>query len=333
LATLFINDFYYGVMVIVERIDEKFMKSRFGVSDINLYKSQGGFYLNYWGSTPKPYQDFTMSEFDNSPINPLSQYKGDGDWSDFVLLTTVLNSTSMAIPYLQQQFNQEAFIRASAVSLAMDNFDCYYGDGNNYMLANTGSEAYPKWEWVSFDFDSAFTSPYGLAAFFGMTPAQLEALIESGVTGLGGIQFADYIFNPNPYLVIDKPARPLANAIYAQDGMNDTFTNIYTDLWQRFIFNKPGTVQARRTAYYNLIRPFIYRDRMYTMPVLFESAPTYAVDFELAYNTSTPQWMNEKFSAMGSLFVANGHGTCDALGKCTCKQHYSGPTCQTYKKN
>jgi hypothetical protein len=328
IATLFVNDFFYGVYVLHERFDKDFVKARFGVDDTNLYQLGGSYYGSYLGPIPKPYQEFNTPVFDKLPIPQIVQQEGSGNWADFVTMVTVLNHADTAVPFVQNYFDYRHFIRASTVDLATDNFDSYYGTGNNYLWVNSGTFENPSWTQMPIDFDNAFKSPYGIAAFLGMTPDQLQALLNSGVTQLGSFDLLAYTLAPNPYIVINRPGRPVANAVYGINGTTDYFTGAMTDLIQRLIFKTPGRLIARRQAFYDLTKTMVHRDKMMTLPGF--GGPAGAVAFESAFNGSTLSWMKGKYSFLGSMFVANGHGTCDINAVCTCNAHYSGPTCQTY---
>jgi hypothetical protein len=328
LATLFVNGWYYGVMMMHEKLDDKFMKSRFNVDDTNMYQLGATFYGDYWGSVSTPYQEFAPAVFDDIPIPGITQEEGTGVWDDLTMLVTVLNSTHQARPYLEKYFDREQFLRTTAIDFATDNFDSYYGTGNNYMWVNTGGFDNPHWIHFGIDFDNAFKSPYSIAGYLGMTPAQLETLLLSGVTHVGGFDLAAYALNPNPYVINNRPGRPVANGVYLTPGTNETFTRIMTDLIRRLIFDRPGTLQARRQAYYDISRSMLYRDKMFTLPGFGMAAGP--ATLESAFHNSTLAWMNKKYSFLGSLFVAGGHGQCDALANCVCDPNYSGPTCQTY---
>jgi hypothetical protein len=329
LATLFVNGWFYGLMLMHERIDENFMESRFDIDDTegNMYQ-MGGTYGQYLGSVSGPYQDLhTTGIFDNLPVPFIDQEEGNGEWYDLTMLFTVINSSTAAEPYFQQYFDNEHFIRYTAIDFATDNVDSYYGTGNNFMLINRGGFDNPAWLQFGVDFDSALQSPYTIADFLGISRQALIDMLNAGVTTYLGLDLLSYTLAPNPYIVNDRNNRPIANTVYSTPGANDTFTRIMTDLIQRVIFDKPGTLQARRQAYYDLSRSMVYRDKMFALPGY--SMNVGPASFENGF-TNTTEWLEQKYAYLGSLFVANGHGTCDAMANCVCNPHYSGPTCQTY---
>jgi len=306
------------------------MKSRFGADAAdgsNLYQLGGTYYGTFLGATPTPYKNFNTPVFDKLPIAQIVQQSGNGDWSDLVMMAAMLNHADTAVPFVQKYFDYHHFIRYTTVDFAVDNFDCYYGTGNNYMWANSGNFENPQWTQMPIDYDNGFKSPYGIAAYLGMTPDQLQALLNSGVTQLGGFDLLAYTLAPNPYIVINRPGRPVANAVYGINGTTDYFTTAMTDLVQRLIFNNPGRLLARRQAFYDLTTTMVHRDRMMSFPGFGPGGPA---AYDSAFSGSTLTWLKGKYSFLGSMFIAKGHGTCDINATCTCNAHYSGPTCQTY---
>jgi len=325
LAVLFINDMYYGTMVLVERLDDAFVKSRYNTEQANLYELGQGFYFQYLGSINNPYLNYTRVIFDNIPMVAMNQDMGTGDWSDVTMFTTVLTSPTLYTDYLQQYFPINNWLRTIAIDVTTNNFDTYLGTGNNFIMINKNNQpnAAPSWEWVGYDFDGAMHSPEGnIAPFLGISNQELYDLVVAGVTDFGGWDISGLVPNPNPYIVINHPARPLAQAVFSFPGANETFTEFMTDLVTRLVVRAPGTLAARRQAFHDLIYNYTVMDNMAGVDLggLYE--------FNDYYNNQTLGWFQQRFALLSNMFITNGRGNCDWNGVCTCNAGWTGaPSC------
>lgn len=329
MAQLFINDVFYGVVSLEEKIDDGFMKSRWGIEDeklgTNLYKLTP-YVFEYLGNTTEPYQNLVKAVFDLYPANLISQEEGDGNWNDLLSLVLALNGTSTAFtPYLNQHYDLATYFRAVTLECALRNADAYLGTGNNHQMVDIAGGEDIMWQFVAFDFDLAMVSLEDVfARLFRMTTAQLKALIAAGVTSIAGYDLTAYILNPNPYVAVAHKDKPLANAIFAMPGSNASFTAALKEFTNRIILSKPGESEVRRQAFYELARPIVARDKMYTA-----SAGANLAGFDTA-NLATKAWIVERWGQMVSMFYADNHGTCDQFGNCVCFEGYYGAACESY---
>lgn len=78
-------------------------------------------------------------------------------------------------------------------------------------------------QYVGIDYDVAMTvAEEVFAPLFGMTAAQLKAILDSGVTVLYGVDLRAYIMYDNPYEAINYCNKPLMRA-FDYPGANETY--------------------------------------------------------------------------------------------------------------
>jgi len=133
--------------------------------------------------------------------------------------------------------------------------------------------------------------------------------------------------NKNPYLAIQRKDKALSVAALRVPGFNDTFTQVYKDFVQSVIINNPGRTEEIRQAHQDLVRPIVAQDRMYTISNTGSGASVATFD---AVGLSSKAWIKDRWAYLASLFYANGHGTCNELGQCTCFDGYFGPSCNDF---
>jgi spore coat protein H len=146
---------FWGVYTMIERVDLKFLASRFGNDNRhgNLYKAshaqRGPMDLTYYGPsiTDYPTQNgqYAYGKMTNEEEN---------DYSDIIQLAYVIDGASYDTPEdfavaLEGVFNVDAFLRYMAVMVAVSSWDYYPYTGNNfYLYHNPGTG---KFEWIPWD--------------------------------------------------------------------------------------------------------------------------------------------------------------------------------------
>eukprot|EP00026_Physarum_polycephalum_P002972 Phypoly_transcript_02981.p1 GENE.Phypoly_transcript_02981~~Phypoly_transcript_02981.p1 ORF type:complete len:624 (+),score=125.97 Phypoly_transcript_02981:660-2531(+) len=327
LAELWINDVYYGLEAIEEKLDDNWMKSRWSEDDTNLYKL-GPYIMQSFGPDPAPYANYSVSIYDGQPQLAIEQQQGDGDFSDFAALVTAFNSSQADLnTFIANHFNLPVFMRAMVLETATMNADGYTGTGNNFMFYNQVelTKGGPWWDYIGIDYDVAMTILEDVfAPLFGLTGAQLKAILDSGVTNFYGVDLRAYIMYDNPYEAINYAhAKPLMRAFNAP-GANETFTQALHDFVNLIIIQNPGVTERYRKAYYDLTRPFVARDKMFTI------ATGSGLDLFDSKSASSQQFVSSRWAYLASLIYANGHGQCDSNGVCVCNPGYFGATCDTF---
>jgi PKD repeat protein len=217
---------YFGVYTMVERVDRKFLANRFGQDNADgaLYKAshaqRGPMDLAYYGDDITSYPR-TNGEY----AYGLMSDPEDHDYSDLLELIKVIDGTQYAsseefAAALEQVMNVDSFLRSSAVTAALANWDSYPQTGNNYYLYhNPGTGLF---EWIPWDLTWGDSIQYPLFERTEPTVAQFAPL-------------HDMVFQVPRYRIIFAA---------------------YLDLLVREFFN--GTnIRALSERYHNLIAPYL----------------------------------------------------------------------------
>lgn len=149
-AKLYINGNYWGLYLMVERVNKTFCKDRFGNKNGNLFKGDGTSAscanLKYHGVMSSYYNCYELKT--NTTAN---------DWSDLVNLTYQINMTTAAQFYdsVNAVLNSNSFISAWAACNLFSDFDSYSFrfQHNYYIYHNTATN---KFEWITWDVSTAF---------------------------------------------------------------------------------------------------------------------------------------------------------------------------------
>lgn len=228
-AKLYLNGTYWGLYLMVERIDKTFLEDRFGNKNGNLWKGDGPgaacANLEYHGTLQSYYNCYELKT--NEIVN---------DWSALVDLTDQINNTSDLEfrDSLEAVMNTNSFIKSWAAYNLFCDFDSYpYRYTHNYYTyQNTFTD---KFEWIVWDVSTAF----GLD--IPMTIAQVE---NTSVE----------------YISPTTTDRPLANRMLANSIYRDTYLQ-YICSYANNEFNAIN-LDPKIDAYYNLIKSDVYTDPM-----------------------------------------------------------------------
>lgn len=149
-AKLYINGTYWGLYLMVERVDKNFVKNRVGNKQGNLFKGDGNnascATLQYHGTMSSYYNCYTLKT--NTSAN---------DWSDLVNLTYEIYATD-SIEFkdsIETLLNTPSFIGAWAACNLFVDFDSYAFrfPHNYYLYHNTASN---KFDWITWDVSTVF---------------------------------------------------------------------------------------------------------------------------------------------------------------------------------
>lgn len=151
-VNLYINDFFYGVYINVEHVDEEFVDLRFGTEAGNLYKCLWPADMNYISSNPNDYK-FTAG---NRRAYDLITNTEEDDYSDIANLIDVLNNTPTAdLPCeLEPIFNVPSFLKAVAFDILSGNWDGPLVNKNNFYLYNDPVSG--QFHYIPYDLDNTF---------------------------------------------------------------------------------------------------------------------------------------------------------------------------------
>jgi spore coat protein H len=146
---------YWGVYTLVERVDSKYIRNRFGTEADggSLYKTnhykQGAGDLVYYGPTleyyPQPHE---------IPLYDLRTDDAPGDYADLIQFLWVLDGQAYESPdawadAVESIFGMDDFLRWLAVQSAIMSWDIYPYTGNNYYLYHNPTA--DIWLWLPWD--------------------------------------------------------------------------------------------------------------------------------------------------------------------------------------
>ena len=146
---------FWGVYTMIERVDKKFLASRFGqeYKTGNLYKAnhalRGPMDLIYYGPAIEDYPTQRGLYAYGKATN-----EEEADYGDVLNLMYAIDGAAYETPddfatALEQVLNVDSFLRYMAVVVALGNWDSYPYTGNNYYLFHNA--ATDKFEWIPWD--------------------------------------------------------------------------------------------------------------------------------------------------------------------------------------
>lgn len=140
----YINDQFMGVYANVEQIGSRFLNTRFGNSDGNLYKC-------HWGANLVPGTDVY-----NNEVFELETNEQQNDRSDLQGLIAALDAP-LSVHYagnLEQVLNVDGLLKYLAVEVLTGHWDGYsYNKNNFYLYHNTATD---QFEVIMYDPDNTF---------------------------------------------------------------------------------------------------------------------------------------------------------------------------------
>ena len=149
---LYINNTFYGVYINTEHIDEKYVRSRFGTNDGNLYKCLWPADLTYIDEN----QDSYKFENDGERAYELHINEEWDDYEDLTRLISVLeqNNNLQLRDELEKVINVQQYLKTMAVDVMTGNWDGYIGNRNNYFLYR--DQVTGRFEFIPYDLDNTF---------------------------------------------------------------------------------------------------------------------------------------------------------------------------------
>lgn len=118
-AQLYINDIHYGLYIILEEVDNKYLKSRFNNDNGNLYKCNAD--LDWLGPDPNTYATLMC---DNDPCyNPKTTEANNYDKLVELLAAINLPENENFETELEKVFDVDLFLRTFAFEVVTGNWD------------------------------------------------------------------------------------------------------------------------------------------------------------------------------------------------------------------
>jgi len=150
---LFINEKFMGLYLMIEPVDDQFLKSRFDSEDGAFYKCVGD--LAYLGEDPELYRNVSTGRGPNA--SHMYQPKSDAA-EDFTLLRDfikVINASSDLefVSGLEEMFDTDLYAKTLAMEVLTGNWDGLWNANNFYLYHNP---AINKFQYLRHDFDMSF---------------------------------------------------------------------------------------------------------------------------------------------------------------------------------
>lgn len=145
-ARLYLNDEYWGLYIIAEQVDDRFLKNWYENDEGNLYKCINNTNLAWQGPGKAAYKDEfelqTNEEFD--------------DWTHFINLVDKIREDDEFEDSISTVLQMNNYLRVLAADVLMYNWDSYYDHGRNfYMYYDSLAQAF---QWIPWDYNLAFSN-------------------------------------------------------------------------------------------------------------------------------------------------------------------------------
>ncbi len=147
-ANVYINDKNYGLYVISEHINRRFLDKYFGNNNGSFYKGEPKATFEYTDNNPDSYHGKYLAEHKNGKIR-----------KDLVDLIKIVNDTSLNedefVKEVEQILNVENCLKIFAITNILCNVDAYnmLYPHNFYLYKNTDTDLF---EWIPYDANYAF---------------------------------------------------------------------------------------------------------------------------------------------------------------------------------
>ena len=131
-AAVYINGAYYGLYILVEHIDENFLKQYFHHPNGNLWKCLWPADLNYRGDAPQDYYPY----YDETRPYELKTNRSQYDYRPLAHLIRILNKTTdeQFVDSLLSIFDVKDLFKYFSINLLVGSWDDYWSLMNNYYL-------------------------------------------------------------------------------------------------------------------------------------------------------------------------------------------------------
>jgi hypothetical protein len=255
---VYINNYYHGLYINVEHVDEEFVDKRYGNQDGNLYKCLWPADLNYLGSNA----DLYKYDQGGRRAYALKTNTELDDYSDIAHFIDVLNNTPIddLACELEKVFNVQDYLKVAALDVFISNWDGYIWNKNNFYLYHNTETG--KFEYIPYDLDNT----YGID-WFGENWANREMYSWD---------------NSGEY-------RPLYERLMNVPKYKDWFSYYFAQIME---IRDPETYFARLDEIRDQIYPFILDDDFYTYDYGF-SPNDFLQSFETGLGMHVPVGLKE----------------------------------------
>jgi hypothetical protein len=228
---VFVNDTLFAFYSLVEHVDKRFLGSRYGNNDGDLFKAVDAFGtgivsdFRWYGATQSTYHNRYEMKTEESTTA----------WTNLVEFLDSLNNNPNAVPVLPDMANLPAFYRAIATDNLFANLDSYINAGRNFYFYFQPTTH--KVEWIVWDTGLSFGSYTG------------------GVQNLENLSIT---------YVSSATNRPLMGKIVNTPALRTAYLQSYCNAFTRYF--SPARLFPLIDSIASTIRPYVYADpkKMYT---------------------------------------------------------------------
>lgn len=152
-ARVYINEIFWGLYILVEQVDRRFLDNNFPDNRGNLYKSMAATNLEYINDNVEFYKDSIE----------LKTNEEEDDWSRFIQFIKVINKVGLSdMRYeesINRYFNAEDYLKVLAIDKILINWDSYYEHGRNFYIYDEPSK--DIFHWIPWDYNLSFADQSG----------------------------------------------------------------------------------------------------------------------------------------------------------------------------
>ena len=149
-ARLTLNGTYWGLYVLIEQVDNIFLKQHFDDKGKgNLYKNIDNSNLDWSAGSPVSNQQ----QFEKKTN------RDENDWEDFNEFLDAINNYGSAQEFedsIRDILHVSEFLRVAAVDRFINNWDSYQDHGRNYFFYRDSMSS--KFTWIPWDYNLAFSN-------------------------------------------------------------------------------------------------------------------------------------------------------------------------------
>ena len=145
-AKVYLNDTYWGLYVVVEQVDDRFLKNSFENSNGNIFKCIDNTNLDWQGSVKINYED----EFELKTNEELDE------WNEFIDLVRKVNDEDEFEDSISTVLQMNNYLRVLAADVIMYNWDSYYDHGRNFYIYYDSTAS--AFQWIPWDYNLAFSN-------------------------------------------------------------------------------------------------------------------------------------------------------------------------------
>ncbi len=225
-VSLYINDTLFAFYSLIEHVDKKFLKTRYGNSGGDLFKAVDGFDDN---SLVSDFKWITAVADSYYTRYELKTDESTTAWGYLVnLLDSINNSTNVESAY-NNTVNLQSLYSSIAADIIFTNLDSYNGSGRNFYFYFHPTTH--KMEWIKWDVGLSFGG------------------FSSGVSNFE---------NLNVSYIVNSTNRPLMGKILSNTTMKHDYLVSLCNLNTTY-FNLTN-LYAKIDSVANIIRPYVYGD-------------------------------------------------------------------------